>query len=244
MKYSYSIIIIIFLVIAIIIFNSYSKKKNGFQNYEPWPLDLIRRFKIYQNTVNLNKTQFDLSIIQNQATAEEAENYLKTGYWYWPNDLKYEYINKVWSNPMIKIDPEISLQDAMSIYNQNAARELLAWDSKEGQFLLYGADLGVTDGIPSNLHNTLKCSIDNNGDSVMKKKVYNSMNLWNGYMNTKTTTVYPEDIPKEMAGFSFLNDPCDPCVALNTPNNYSCPFRLNVEGDDKISNQWKYLWEL
>ena len=47
-----------------------------------------------------------------------------------------------------------------------------------------------------------------------------------------------------MKGFSFVKGPCDPCVALNNPADYSCPFRLNIKGDDSISNQWKQLWGL
>jgi hypothetical protein len=248
MKYRYDYVIIILLVIAIIIFNSYTKTRTGFQNNmwsnEMWPKDLIRRFVIYQKTVNENKNRYDLRILQQQASPEEAEEYLKNGYWYWPDDLKIEYMHKVWANPMIKIYPPFALQHAMKIYNQNAARELLAWNTKEGHFLLYGADLGVTEGMPDNVHNTIKCSIDEAGNSRMEKKVYDGMNLWNGYMNTKTTIVKPEDIPNEVAGFQFVKNACEPCVALNYPGDYSCPFELNVKGNNKISNVWKQLWGL
>lgn len=250
MKYSY-IGLIILICIIIIIFNSFTKKsgltnKLGFQNYytTPWPTELIKRFNIYQTTVNKNVNSFNLDELQKQASPEEAEEFLKKGYWDWPDDLKQLYIEKVWSNPIIKIDPQYALNYAMTIYNQNAARELLAWNSKEGHFLLYGGDLGVSDGMPKNLNNTIKCTSDDVNTSVMKKKVYTGMNLWNGYMNTTTTVVKPEDIPKEMPGFSFVKSPCNPCVALNSPGDYSCPFKLNVEGDDTISEPWKQLWGL
>jgi hypothetical protein len=78
----------------------------------------------------------------------------------------------------------------------------------------------------------------------MQKKVYTGMNLWNGYMNTTTTEIKPEDIPKEMPGFNFVKGPCNPCVALNSPGDFSCPFKLNVKGDDSISEPWKQLWNL
>jgi hypothetical protein len=121
---------------------------------------------------------------------------------------------------------------------------MLAWNKKEGQFLLYGGDIGVTDGLPNNVRNTIKCSTDINGNSVMQKKIYTNMNYGNGYIGEKVTTVEPVDIPNEMTGFSFVNGPCDPCVALNIPGDFSCPFKLNVKGDDDISDVWKQLWNL
>lgn len=247
MKYSYSILIFIIIFVLIILFNSFTKNYGltGFQNYYTtrWSPELIKRFNIYQTSINTNSNQFNLDQLQRQATPEEVEEYLTTGFWPWPDDLKNLYIEKVWANPIIKIDPQFALNYAMRLYNQNAVRELLAWNTKEGQFLLYGGDLGVSDGMPKNTRNSIKCSnsIDN---SQMEKKVYTGMNLWNGYMNTTTTIVKPEDIPKEMPGFSFVKGPCNPCIALNSNGDFSCPFKLNVKGDDSISEPWKQLWNL
>ena len=248
MKYIYKLIILIIIIITIIFFNFFTKNlgKDGFQNYntDSWSPDLIKRFNIYQTTMNKNVNQFDLDQIQRQVSPTEAEEYLKTGIWSWPDDLKNLYIEKVWANPIIKIDPQYALNYAMRIYNQNAVRELLAWNTKEGHFLLYGGDLGVSDGMPKNVNNTIKCSTDSVDSSHMEKKIYTGMNLWNGYMNSTTTTVKPEDIPKEMPGFSFVKGPCNPCVALNSPGDFSCPFKLNIKGDDSISEPWKQLWNL
>ena len=194
--------------------------------------------------MNQNKTYFDLDILQNQTTPDEVEQLMATGYWPWPDDLKNDYMDKVMTSTIIKIEPKYALDYAMKIYNQNAARELLAWNTKEGQFLLYGGDLGVSDGMPKNVHNTIKCSTDSKGKSIMEKKIYTGMNFWNGYMNTTITTVNPEEIPKDMNGFTFVNNPCNPCVALNSPGDFSCPFKLNVKGDDSITNPWKSLWGL
>jgi hypothetical protein len=248
MKYSYTIFIIFLLVTSIILFNSFTKTKTGFQNNittsNKWCPDLIKRFNIYQTTMNKNKTYFDLDILQKQTTPDEVEQLLDTGYWPWPDELKKLYIDKVWSSSIIKIDPNFALDNAMKIYNKNAARELLAWNTKEGEFLLYGGDLGVSDGMPKNVHNTIKCSTDSKGNSVMEKKIYTGMSLWNGYMDVKTTKLKPEDIPKDMPGFSFVKNPCDPCVALNSPGDFSCPFKLNVKGDDSITTPWQSLWGL
>lgn len=247
MKYCYSIIIL--LVILIIIFNYYFKNKVGFQNNNitnknNWCPDLIERFIFFQKTVNENINQYDFNILQNQTTPEEVEYLLQNGVWPWPEELKYEYLDKVWSSPIIKIEPQYALKYAMKTYNQNAARELLAWNTKEGQFLLYGGDLGVSDGMPKDVHNTIKCSTDSNGNSILQKKIFTGMNSWNGYMNSTTTNIKPENIPDEMPGFSFVKNSCNPCVALNTPGDFSCPFKINVKGDNSVSSSWKHLWGL
>jgi hypothetical protein len=243
------IIVFIFVFISMIFYQKAILE--GFSNNtEPWSTDLLRRFNIYQNTVNLNFNQFNLDLLQKQATPEEAEQLLATGYWPWPDDLKNQYLDKVWSNPMVKIDPQYSLDYAMKIYNKNAATELVAWNTKEGHFLLYGGDLGVRrrdgegQGYGNKIHNTIKCGVDHDGNSVMQKKMYKGMNLWNGTMDSSVTTVKPNDIPKVMPGFSFVKASCDPCVALNTPVDFSCPFKLNVKGDTTVSPVWQTLWGL
>jgi len=244
--------ILLFLLVLIIIwFNNYTKIKevDGFQNDSnnniKWSDDLIRRFNIFQTTVNMNNNQYDLDILQQQATPAEAEELLATGYWPWPNDLKYLYMDKIWSSPIIKVQPQYALDYAMKLYNKNAATQLLAWNTKEGQFLLYGGDLGVTPEMPPNVHNTLKCSIDETtGDSVMEKTVYTGMDFKNGYLNIKKDKITNENIPNEMAGFSFLNGPCNPCGPLNLNPDFSCPFKLNVKGDDQMSSEWKTLWRV
>ena len=256
MKYYFilKILLFILLIIAIILFNSFTKNKleldklnlkEGFVSDMGWPNDLVQRFITYQRTVNLNDHQFDLDILQKQATPEEAEHLLSTGFWPWPDDLQYEYLDKVWQTPIIKIAPSFALDYAMKLYNKNAARELLAWNTKEGQFLLYGANIGNTEGMPKDVNNSIKCVPDKNNNSFsIKKIVYKDMNLWNGYMEYETQDLKPEDISEEMNGFSFIGSPCDPCVALNSPGNFSCPFKLNVKGDDSISWSWKSLWSL
>jgi hypothetical protein len=255
MKYNYYFILKIFLfillIISIIFFNSFTKVKyrlgleEGFVSNIIWPDELVQRFIAYQRTVNLNDHQFDLDILQKQASPEEAEHLLSTGFWPWPDDLKYEYLDKVWQNPIIKFAPSFALDYAMKLYNKTAARELLAWNFKEGQFLLYGANIGVTEGMPKNVNNSIKCVPDKDNNSFsIKKIVYKDMNLWNGYMEYDIQNLKPEEIPEHINGFSFVKTPCDPCVALNSPGNFSCPFRINDKGDDSISWPWKSLWNL
>ena len=217
--YKIAFIFLLVIVIYILYYNQIFVREGFTPNTRLWSPDLIRRFNIYQTTMNNNVNQFNLEVLQRQATPEEAEQLIKTGYWPWPDSLKQQYLDHVWSSPIIKIDPGYALNYAMGLYNQNAATELLAWNSKEGQFLLYGGTNKSGDSI--------KCS--NELESKMMK-------------NDKP--LKPEDIPKEMPGFEFIREACDPCIATNNPYSYSCPFKLNVEGDDSISSPWKSLWNL
>jgi hypothetical protein len=240
MKYNYnilknSIIIIISSILLVLIYNKFfNKSRLGFQNYTntKWSPDLIKRFNIYQTTMNKNVNQFNLDILQKQATPEEAEEYLKTGLWDWPDYLKDLYVEAIWSSPIVKIDPQIALNYALTLYNKNAATELLAWNTKEGNFLLYGGNLG------SGSHNSIKCSGDEK--SVMQKQISLGLGEW----NYKTENIKLEDIPKEMPGFSFVNKPCNPCSVFDDTTNNNCPFKLNIEGDDNISEPWKKIWGL
>lgn len=241
MKYKHINIIIIITFLALLSFIFYlyfylDIYKSGFQNYNnvKWSPDLIKRFNIYQTKINKNTVQFDLGILQNQASPEEAEEYLKTGLWNWPDYLKDLYIEAILSSPIIKMDPQIAVNYARSIYNKNAVTELLAWNTKEGNFLLYGRQIKP--------NGSFKCTYDNN--PVMQKRTAVGMDLWNGYTNYKIENLKPEDIPKNISGFSFVNSPCNPCSVFNEGSSNNCPFRLNVDGDDNISTIWKKIWKL
>ena len=92
MSYNYKnykkiIIILIAILFAgllalILYFNLFSLKE-GFTNdgsFVPWSKDLVKRFKIYQATVGENNYQYDMYILQQQATASEAEDFLKNAH--------------------------------------------------------------------------------------------------------------------------------------------------------------------
>ena len=51
-----------------------------------------------------------------------------------------------------------------------------------------------------------------------------------------------KNIPNEVPGFSFVKGECNPCSPFYS--DYSCPFKLNVEGNNKISDVWKELWNV
>jgi hypothetical protein len=270
MNIKYSYIKILLLIICIYIFypiiDKYLNsllgiKKEGFV----WSRDTITKFNTYQDTVNLNANQFNMSVLQEQASEEEAKELFETGYWPWSEDTKNQYIESVWQNPIIKFNPEAALDYAMKLYNETAVKRLLAWNTKEGQFLLYGTTndnsnkdiIGIIteeDGLANgngqgitvdgqiSKKNIFKCSDDSN--PVLQKTTVNGYNLSNGFKNTTTVDLDSNDIPNEVSGFSFVNSPCNPCSALNDTPDYSCPFKLNVKGDDEISDVWKGLWSM
>ena len=62
--------------------------KEGFNNVgdNGWSNDLINRFNIYQNTMTDNVFRYNLEVLQKNASPEEAETLLKTGYWPWYNN--------------------------------------------------------------------------------------------------------------------------------------------------------------
>ena len=273
MKYSY--IKILLLIICVYIFypiiNKYLNKLLGIKDKSlvdsnlvesfVWSRDTIKKFDLYQNTVNLNANQFNTSVLQEQASEDEAKELMKNGFWPWTEDTKKQYVEAVWQNPIIKFEPSAALNYAMKLYNETAAKWLLSWNTKEGQFLLYGSNnsnkdiigiatgkdlLGQGQGITVNgqisKKNIFKCSDDSN--PVLQKTTVNGYNLSNGFKNTTTVDIALEDIPNEVPGFSFVKNPCNPCSVLNDNPDYSCPFKLNVKGNDEISDVWKNLWSI
>jgi len=271
-KYSY--IKILLLIICVYIFypiiDKYLNKLLGIKDNKGkegfvWSRDTIKKFNVYQDTVNLNANQYNMSVLQEQASEDEAKELMKNGYWPWSQDTKKQYIEGVWQNPMIKFDPGAALNYAMKLYNESAAKKLLSWNTKEGEFLLYGSTnnnsnkdiIGITAGDDGSFKgvgqgvtvdgqiskkNIFKCSDDSN--PVLQKTTVNGYNLYNGFKNTTTVNLSSDEIPNEVPGFSFVNEPCNPCAPLNDVADYSCPFKLNVKGNNEISDVWKELWSI
>lgn len=186
-------------------------------NNEQWSEDLRRRFLEYQYTMSRNDYTYNLGILQQQVTPQEVEEYLKTGYWNWDDTLKKLYLDKVKSSTLVDIVPEQSLYYAMRKYTPESAKQLLSWNYKEGEFLLYGAKDANK--------NIIKCSSDDNSYLI----------------DNSNNRIDNEDIPNKIPGFSFINEPCNPCVGLKYDK---CAFKLNVEGDDNTSEIWKRIWNL
>jgi hypothetical protein len=235
----------ILLVLSVLIYWLYkylmkSCSKEGFHE-RLWSNDLINRFNIYQNTMTDNTMRYNLEVLQKNASPEEAETLLKTGYWPWSNTTKYIYMDSIWHQPIIKSNVNQALDYAMKTHNETAAKQLLSWKSKEGQFLLYGAkgvdQKGTYNKGPGNKFETIKCTSDENNNSHVVGVIKN--NFTDDYIEN-SERIADADIPVNMPGFNFIKGPCNPCVAIH--NDYSCPFKLNVGGDDSVSPIWKNLW--
>ena len=222
------LIFILLIIIFIYYYFEFDKIKTyvlelftGKNNIHPWSEDLRKRFLEYQNTMSRNDYNYNLEILQQQVTPEEVEEYLKTGYWNWDETLKKLYLDKVQSSTSVNLVPEESLNYAMKMYTPEAVKQLLAWNYKEGEFLLYGAK--------DRNKNIIKCSSDIESSLITNngKKIINN-----------------EDIPNIIPGFSFIDEPCNPCKNLNLSTNNKCAFKLNIKGDDTTSEIWKRIWKL
>ena len=221
--------------------DSSSKKKEGFQG--GWSDQVIADFKEFEASRNPN-VQYDLNVLQRQATEDEARQLFETGQWPWSKKVKQLYMNAVGGSENISIDPGIALSDAQAIYNENAIKEVLAWGSKEGVFLTSGAVIGHPKNMPQNINNLVRCGTADDGSAVMQKIEYLGYNGINSTMDKKITELSPADIPKELTGFSFINSECNPCVTLNDVPEYTCPFKLDVGNGNEVSDIWKIMWGL
>lgn len=226
------IILVIFIFLCISFYYLLFKKNTILEPFE-WSQNTIDDFKRFQSTVN-PLSHFNIPILQQQASEEEVIYLLKNGNWPWSKFVEDLYLDAVAKETIVRLTPAFSMEKAKKIYNENAIKQMLSWDTKEGQFLLSG-------GTNKNKE-IIKCFSNLEGPSIMKKIQQKGYNWWNGYRNEKITNIKNNEIPFEMSGFTFLGNPCNPCLALD--NDYSCPFQLNIKGNDKVSDIWKNLWNL
>jgi hypothetical protein len=224
---------------------SLSKRSLGREGFTEWSSQLKSDFIKFENTYNPN-FQFDLNIIQKQASPEEVEYLIKNNKWPWSDSVKAMYKDAIMRNSTISMDPGVAMDVAQTIYNETAVKEMLSWNSKEGAFLLTGVTIGNTKGLPDNVNNIIRCGLPNgvDGDAVMEKTMNVGYDGINGSMIQNVTEVSNADIPGLVPGFKFLKDECNPCLALNDPPDYSCPFSLNVGDGGEVSTIWKNLWGL
>ncbi len=207
--------------------------KEGYTS-STWSNELIDRFLAYQYYHNPNYI-FDIDIIQKQASSEEAEDYLKNGSWTWSPEVEKLYTNYVFQLPFVSFSSVSSLEDAKKIYNETAITDLMAWNSKEGQFILNGAVIGQSPGLPKNINNQIKC----NTKGKMIKIINKDVDIYPGYMIQEKKFLPSEDIPKTLAGFQFIDEICNPCIQGGKNN---CKFKLNIGDGGEISSIWKYIW--
>jgi len=102
---------------------------------------------------------------------------------------------------------------------------------------------GISSGLITKNNNLIRCGIDkNNSNNAVLQEIQNEGNDGiTGAHKKKTTNLDYNKLPALIPGFRFINSPCDPCAALNSPPNYTCPFSLTSKDPSPI---WQSLWGL
>ena len=232
---------------------SYNGKKEGFELSQKSQLDFLH----IQHTIN-PKIVFDMEIIKKQASQDELDYFLKNGMWPWSQEVIDLYTEAINRNKFIRTYSGDSINYARKIYNQAAILQLLAIETKEGDFLISGVqinggpkndlpsgygDFGYESGLIKHMNPVIKCKIDDNGNASLEKTVYTGKGGIFGEQTSKKSPVDYNNLESEIPGFKFLNSPCDPCKSLNFTSNYSCPYSLDVKGGRSgVSSVWNYLW--
>lgn len=238
--------------------------KEGFS----WTQESIDKFIALQQTINPNAI-FDVDRIQEQASQEEVDYFLKNGMWPWSKEVIELYKNAVSNNNYIRTNLGDSVLEARKLYNEYIILEILSWQEKEGQFLVTGVTVSYEkdedkdrDGLGTYAYNSelvtdetnpkasvIKCdtdfeiNADTNQNIALKQYQYIKDGSIFGEHQEKITDVDYNNLEKLVPGFKFLKDPCNPCLALNDPANYSCPFKLDIKDTEEgVSPVWSYLW--
>jgi len=230
-------------------------RRESFEMYpnSEWDENIKSEFVRFQQLINPDNV-FDLTIIQKQATQEEAEYLLKNGYWPWEEETEKLYIEATNKNPIVRVYPEDQVNSVKTIYNNNAMLNLLANQTKEGEFLINGVEIDIKDnamdlpngygtfgynsGLAHKKRPIVKCNLERN---VLEKT---EVTGYEGIFNTdlyKTTDVNDDDLETLIPGFKFKRGKCNPCNNLKNPS--SCPFELDIKGTPQGSSSvWDYLW--
>jgi len=252
---SYGIILGISLII-IYRFSHLSKTKEGFV----WSNNSTQDFLLIQNTIN-PKVVFDVDMIQrSQASQEEVDYFNRYEMWPWSEDVINLYKEAVKSNPYIRTYSGDSINHARKIYNQAAILKILSYQTKEGAFLLSGVlitdplgnpmedlpsgfgEFGYKSGLIGNLSDVIKCN--SNDNPTLERITYTGKGGIFGEQTLKKTHVDYNNLENIIPGFTFTNEPCNPCGVLKEQSDYSCPFKLKVKNNSFISSVWQYLWNI
>jgi len=243
--------------------------ENQNQDQNQWTQDSTNTFLQIQSTINRN-TNFDTSMIQQQATQEEVDYFNDNGKWPWSQTTKDLYTEALNKNVYIRSYPDDAIIKAQTIYNENAIQQILKMQTKEGKFLQRGVEInqgtheddisgigafGYTSGLKTNKTNPnskiIKCDANTNEIKQIQFMGYGGIL---GEQVNKETPVNYHDLENIIPGFKFINEPCNPCTNMGNSTNY-CPFILDISqneigangvtinnGESGISALWKHLW--
>jgi hypothetical protein len=219
---------------------------------DKWNDQVIKKFLNVQATQNPDVV-FDMDMIQLQATQSEAEELIKTGMWPWSVRTQDIYTDAISRNNLTKKGALKSMMHDRTIYNEYAILQMMALNEKEGQFLTQGALIdnpdapdpysgrgtyGVNSGLIGDNKDLLQC---NNGNLERIHSLGND-GITGAHVNLASNFDYNQ-LPNVVKGFSFIKQPCNPCAALNSPADYTCPFSLDGE-KKSVSFAWEKLWSL
>ena len=239
--------------------NSLNNVKEGFELSQ----DSITKFLYLQQTIN-PKVVFDIDILKQEVSQKELDYFLKNKEWPWSEEVTKLYIYNLNKNPYIQMYPKVSLNKVKTIYYQAAILKILSMQTKEGQFMLNGVDITNTnfenrEGAGSYAYNSgqitpivagegyvVKCGLNNQSQQFELQRVkYTGNNGILGYHSEDIQNISYNSLPDMIPGFKFIKENCDPCVALNNPPSYTCPFNLEVKDRPSGVNPiWEYLWGL
>jgi hypothetical protein len=220
-----------------------------------WDVSIIKDFIRTQAAQNPDVI-FDMDMIQLQATQKEAEELIKTGMWPWSQRTQDIYTDAISRSTMSKKGPLKSMNNDRTIYNENAILQMIALNDKEGQFLIEGGRVpgtspsaadpysgrgtyGINSGLISDDNDLIQC----NKDKLVRIHSVGNDGITGAHVS-KISDVDYNQLPKLVKGFKFLKEPCDPCVALNSPADYTCPFSIKKKGQPSPSFAWEKLWGL
>ncbi len=196
----------------------------------------LQDFLLIQNTINKQKI-FDTNILQTQATQEELDYFNSHGIWPWSDSTIDLYISLTNKNPYIRTYSKDAIGYARTIYNEKAILELLSNQTKEGLFKINGVQVEgdkpnlkeqLPDGFGSfpytsglmedRRKDVIKCNLDT---QQLERTKYNGRGGIFGEQLTEVSSVNYNDLEKIIPGFSFLSEPCNPCLS-----DSKCKFKL------------------
>jgi hypothetical protein len=232
--------------------------KEGFT----WSQDSTNNFLRIRDTINRNVI-FDPVQIQKQASQEELDYFLQNGTWPWSQEVQDLYSQMLNRNPFIRTYPKDAIIRARTRYNQNAILQIISWQNKEGKFLINGVEVnndsknpsevlpsgfgnfGYSSGLIINRNNPIiRCKVNPEGENTTLEKItYTGKDGITGLQTKDISGVDYNDLEHIIPGFKFTNGSCNPCAALNSPPEYSCPFTLKLKNKSSVtSSVWNYLW--
>jgi len=240
-------------LIIIILFRFSHLSREGFTD------DSKKDFLNIQHSIN-RQTIFDLDVIKTQASQEELDYFNKNGLWPWSQQTIDLYVEALSKNPYIRTLPEDAVKYTRSVYNEASILRVLSYQTKEGQFLINGiliknpysveelpsgfGDFPYESGLlKDKTYDIIKCNMSDKKNSL-ERITYTGEGEF-GQQTKKIESIDYNNLEEIIPDFKFINKPCNPCVAMNSIPDYSCPFDLKVKDKSPfISNVWKILWGL